>query len=142
MLNQVALVGRLTRDPEVRRTPEGTAVTNVTIAINRHFRNQQGEIEADFVPCTIWRKAAENTAQYCKKGSLVGVIGKIQTRTYENQEGKRVYVTEVIADSIQFIDTRNSRQNHEAAKESTIEATKEVTKEPEQKESIEEILFK
>ncbi|HWO78188.1 MAG TPA: single-stranded DNA-binding protein [Bacillus sp. (in: firmicutes)] len=137
MLNQVTLVGRLTRDPEVRRTPEGTAVTNVTIAINRHFRNQQGEIEADFVPCTIWRKAAENTAQYCKKGSLVGVIGKIQTRFYENQEGKRVYVTEVVADSIQFIDTRSSKQSREPANGSTNE-----TAQAEPKESIEEILFK
>ncbi|WP_243354372.1 single-stranded DNA-binding protein [Bacillus litorisediminis] len=137
MLNQVTLVGRLTRDPEVRRTPEGTAVTNVTIAINRHFRNQQGEIEADFVPCTIWRKAAENTAQYCKKGSLVGVVGKIQTRFYENQEGKRVYVTEVVADSIQFIDTRSSKQSREPANGSTNE-----TAPSEPKESIEEILFK
>ena len=134
MFNQVTLVGRLTRDPEVRRTPEGTAVTNVTIAVNRHFRNQQGEIEADFVPCTIWRKAAENTAQYCKKGSLVGVVGKIQSRTYENQEGKKVYVTEVVADSIQFIDTRTSRQNQEEKKE--------ATKEEPPKESLEEILFK
>lgn len=103
MINQVTLVGRLTRDPDLKITSEGTAVVNVTLAVNRNFRNQKGEIEADFVQCTLWRKMAENTAQYCKKGTLLGITGRIQTRSYENQEGKRTYVTEVVAETVKFL---------------------------------------
>ena len=103
MINQVTLVGRLTRDPELRRTPDGLPVTTVTLAVSRQFRNQHGEIEADFVQCTLWKKYAENTAQYCRKGSVVGVTGRLQTRHYDNKEGKRVYVTEVVAESIRFL---------------------------------------
>lgn len=125
MLNQVTLVGRLTRDPEIKRTMDGNPVTNVTVAINRHFKNQKGELEADFIPCTIWRRAAENTALYCKKGSMVGITGRLQTRHYENQEGKRIYVTEVIADSIQFIDTKSASapppKKEEPKKEEALE---------------------
>lgn len=106
MINQVTLVGRMTRDPELRLTPEGTPVVNVTLAVNRHYRNHNGDIDADFVQCTLWRKQAENTANYCHKGSVVGITGRIQTRNYENQEGKRVYVTEVIAESIRFLDKK------------------------------------
>lgn len=106
MINQVTLVGRLTKDPDLRLTPEGTSVTNVILAVNRHFRNQNGEIGADFVQCTLWKKAAENTAKYCRKGSLIGITGRIQTRFYDNQDGRRVYVTEVIAESVKFIDTK------------------------------------
>ncbi|KOP71857.1 single-stranded DNA-binding protein [Cytobacillus solani] len=106
MINQVTLVGRLTKDPELKRTAEGTPVTNVTLAVNRHYRNQQGEIDADFVQCTLWRKVAENTSRYCRKGSLVGITGRIQTSHYENQAGKRVYVTEVWADSVKFLDQK------------------------------------
>jgi single-strand DNA-binding protein len=108
MINQVTLVGRLTRDPDLRITPEGTSVTNVTLAVNRPFRNQQGEYGADFVQCTLWKKTAENTAQYCRKGSLVGVTGRIQTRYYDNLEGKRVYVTEVVAEIVKFLDNKRS----------------------------------
>ncbi|MFP7298649.1 single-stranded DNA-binding protein [Neobacillus niacini] len=108
MINQVTLVGRLTRDPELRRTSEGLPVTSITLAVSRHFRNQHGEIEADFVQCTLWKKAAENTAQYCRKGSVVGITGRLQTRHYDNKEGKRVYVTEVLADSIQFLGAKPS----------------------------------
>lgn len=103
MINQVTLVGRLTKDPELKVTGEGTYVTNVTLAVNRHYRNQNGVIDADFVQCTLWRKTAENTAQYCKKGSVIGITGRIQTRHYENHEGKKVYVTEVVAESVQFL---------------------------------------
>ena len=103
MINQVTIVGRLTRDPELRKTSEGLSVTSITLAVSRQFRNQHGEIEADFVQCTIWKKAAENTAQYCRKGSVVGVTGRLQTRHYDNKEGKRVYVTEVVAESIRFL---------------------------------------
>lgn len=98
--------GRLTRDPELKTTTEGTPVTQVTLAVSRHFRNQNGEIEADFIQCTLWRKAAENTAQYCRKGSVVGITGRLQTRHYDNREGKRVYVTEVVAETIRFLSAK------------------------------------
>ncbi|MFK9091482.1 single-stranded DNA-binding protein [Bacillus salipaludis] len=106
MINQVTLVGRLTRDPELKKTTEGTAVTQITLAVNRHFRNHNGEIEADFVQCTLWRKAAENTCQYCRKGVVIGITGRLQTRHYDNKEGKRVYVTEVVADSVRFLSAK------------------------------------
>jgi single-strand DNA-binding protein len=103
MINQVILVGRLTKDPELRYTADGTAVANVTLAVSRNFRNADGMIDTDFVNCTLWRRVAENTANYCRKGSIIGVTGRIQTRNYENQDGKRVYVTEVIAESVRFM---------------------------------------
>jgi len=103
MINQVILVGRLTKDPELRYTADGSAVANVTLAVNRNFRNADGVVDTDFVKCTLWRKIAENTANYCRKGSIIGVMGRIQTRNYENQEGKRVYVTEVVAESVRFM---------------------------------------
>ena len=110
MINQVTLVGRLTKDPDLRITQEGISVTNVTVAVNRPFRNQQGEIGADFVQCTLWKRTAENTAQYCRKGSLVGITGRIQTRYYDNQEGKRVYVTEVVAETVKFLESKRSTE--------------------------------
>lgn len=103
MINQVTLVGRLTKDPELRYTAEGKAVSNVTIAVNRPFKNKEGEYEADFVQCTLWKKTAENTAQYCRRGSIIGITGRIQTRNYENQDNKKVYVTEVVAEMVQFV---------------------------------------
>jgi single-strand DNA-binding protein len=106
MMNRVVLVGRLTKDPELRYTPSGVAVATFTLAVNRTFTNQQGEREADFINIVVWRKAAENVANYLKKGSLAGIDGRVQTRNYEGQDGKRVYVTEVIAESVQFLDTR------------------------------------
>ncbi|MBS4200673.1 single-stranded DNA-binding protein [Bacillus sp. FJAT-49732] len=106
MINQVTLVGRLTKDPVLRYTVEGTPVLNVTLAINRHYRNSKGDFEADFVLCTLWNKSAENTAKYCTKGSLIGIMGRIQTRNYDGQDGKKVYVTEVIADSVKFMGGR------------------------------------
>ena len=115
MLNRVVLVGRLTRDPDLRYTPNGIAVANFTVAANRPFRNQQGEQEADFINCVTWRKQAENLANYMKKGSLIGVDGRIQTRSYEGQDGKMVYVTEVLAESIQFLEPRNSSQQRATA---------------------------
>src|SRR5699024_1763467 len=110
MLNRVVIVGRLTRDPDLRYTPNGIAVANFNVAANRPYKNQQGEQEADFINCVIWRKPAENLATYMKKGSLIGVDGRIQTRSYENQEGKMVYVTEVLAESVQFLESRNASQ--------------------------------
>ncbi len=106
MLNRVVLVGRLTKDPDLRYTANGVAVANFTLAVNRPFSNQQGEREADFINCVIWRRPAENLANYMSKGSLVGVDGRIQTRNFEGQDGKRVFMTEVVADSVQFLETK------------------------------------
>lgn len=108
MINRVVLVGRLTRDPELRYTPNGVAVANFGIAVNRPFTNQQGEREADFLNCVVWRRQAENVANYLKKGSLAGIDGRIQSRSYENQEGRRVNVVEVQAESVQFLEPRNA----------------------------------
>ena len=108
-MNRTVLVGRLTKDPELRYTPNGVAVANFTIAVNRPFQNQQGENEADFINCVVWRKAAENLANYQKKGNLIGVDGRIQTRSFENQEGKRIFVTEVVAENIQFLEPKSSK---------------------------------
>lgn len=108
MINRVVLVGRLTKDPELKYTQTGIAVTRFTIAVNRPFSNQQGEREADFISCVAWRKQAENIANYLRKGSLVGVDGRIQTGSYEGQDGKRVYTTEVVADNTQFLEPRSA----------------------------------
>ncbi|KEK17493.1 single-stranded DNA-binding protein [Bacillus manliponensis] len=107
-MNRVLLVGRLTKDPDLRYTPNGVAVATFTLAVNRAFTNQQGEREADFINCVIWRKQAENVANFLKKGSLAGVDGRLHTRNYEGQDGKRVYVTEVVAENVQFLESRNS----------------------------------
>lgn len=108
MMNRVVLVGRLTRDPELRYTPSGVAVATFTLAVNRNFTNQQGEREADFINCVVWRRPAENVANYLKKGSLAGVDGRLQTRSYEDQTGRRVFVTEVVADSVQFLEPKSA----------------------------------
>ena len=108
MINRVVLVGRLTADPDLRYTPNGVAVANFRIAVNRPFTNQQGEREADFLNCVIWQKQAENVANYLKKGSLAGVDGRMQSRSYENQEGRRVTVVEVQAESVQFLEPRGA----------------------------------
>jgi single-strand DNA-binding protein len=117
VINQVTLVGRLTKDPEARKTMEGRSVLSVTVAVNRQFKNQQGQVEADFVMCKIWNKAADNTEKYCRKGSVVGITGRIHTRNYENDQGKRVYVTEVVADSIRFMDPRPSADREQQQSE-------------------------
>ena len=109
-MNKSILVGRLVRDPELRYTPSGQAVASFTVAVNRPFKNQQGEQEADFINCVVWRKPAENLANYMKKGGLIGVEGRIQTRSYEGQDGKTVYVTEVVAENIQFLESKKSGQ--------------------------------
>ncbi len=110
-INRVVLVGRLTRDPELKFTASGVAVANFNLAVNRNFKNANGEQEADFISVVVWKKPAENVANYLKKGSLVGVDGRIQTRNYEGQDGKRVYVTEVVAESVQFLDSKGSNNS-------------------------------
>ncbi|EAA0044688.1 single-stranded DNA-binding protein [Listeria monocytogenes] len=108
MMNRVVLVGRLTKDPDLRYTPAGAAVATFTLAVNRPFTNQQGEREADFINCVVWRKPAENVANFLKKGSMAGVDGRVQTRNYEGNDGKRVYVTEIVAESVQFLESKNN----------------------------------
>lgn len=113
MINNLTLVGRLTKDPDLKYTGNGTAVATFTLAVNRNFTNQSGEREADFINCVIWRKPAETLANYAKKGVLIGVTGRIQTRSYDNQQGQRVYVTEVVADNFQLLESKkaDSSQN-------------------------------
>lgn len=108
-MNKAILIGRLTADPDLRYTGSGVAVANFTLAINRPFK-QDGEYQTDFINCVTWRKQAENLASYVKKGHQVAVEGMIQTRSYEGKDGKRVYVTEVMAESIQFLESK-SKQN-------------------------------
>lgn len=112
MINRFIGVGRLTKDPEFRTTPNGVSVTTFTIAVNRTFTNAQGEREADFINCVTFRKRADNVNKFLTKGSLAGVEGRIQTRSYENNEGRRIFVTEVVCDSVQFLDTKNNNGNN------------------------------
>lgn len=112
MINRVILVGRLTKDPEYRQTPNGVSVATFTLAVNRPFTNSQGEREADFINVVVFRRQAENVNNYLSKGSLAGVDGRIQSRNYENNEGRRVFVTEVVADNVQFMDSKGSNQQN------------------------------
>ncbi|MGT3822924.1 single-stranded DNA-binding protein [Staphylococcus aureus] len=110
MLNRTVLVGRLTKDPELRTTQNGVNVATFTLAVNRTFTNAQGEREADFINVVVFKKQAENVERYLSKGSLAGVDGRLQTRSYENKVGQRVFVTEVVADSVQFLEPKNNNQ--------------------------------
>ena len=112
MINRTVLVGRLTRDSELRYTGSGAAVATFTVAVNRTFTNSQGEREADFINCVMWRKAAENFCNFTRKGSLVGIDGRIQTRSYDNQQGTRIFVTEVVAENFSLLESKNSNQNN------------------------------
>ncbi|MGF9913718.1 single-stranded DNA-binding protein [Paenibacillus ehimensis] len=105
-LNRVVLIGRLTKDPELRYTSNGTATTSFTLAVDRPFQTN-GKKEADFIPVVTWRQTAEACANYLSKGKLVAVEGRLQTRNYENNEGRRVYVTEVVADNVRFLEFGN-----------------------------------
>ncbi len=105
MMNRVILVGRITKDPEIKSTQSNIAVVTFTLAVNRQFADQSGEKQADFIQCVVWRKQAENLARFVRKGALLGVEGRIQTRTYEGDNGTR-YVTEVVCDSVQFLESK------------------------------------
>lgn len=107
MLNRTVLTGRLTRDVDLRYTQSGTAVGTFTLAVDRRFKTQDGNREADFINCVVWRKSAENFANFFHKGSLVGLDGHLQTRNYENQQGQRVYVTELIVEDFSFLEPMN-----------------------------------
>lgn len=113
MINRVVLVGRLTKDPEHRQTQSGVSTATFTLAVNRTFKNKNGEREADFINVVVFRQQAENVNKYLSKGSLAGVDGRIQSRNYENNEGRRVFVTEVVADSVQFLEPKNNNQSQQ-----------------------------
>lgn len=113
MINNVVLVGRMTKDADLQYTANNIAVATFNLAVNRNFKNNNGEREADFINCVIWRQQAENLANWAKKGALVGITGRMQTRNYENQQGQRVYVTEVVADSFQLLESRNAQGQRE-----------------------------
>ena len=117
MINNVVLIGRLTRDVELRYTPNNVAVGAFTLAVNRNFKNASGDREADFVNCVIWNKQAENLANWTKKGHLIGITGRIQTRSYDNQQGQRVYMTEVVAESFQVLEKRDNSANYSSMDE-------------------------
>lgn len=110
-MNYSFLIGRLTKDPDLRYTPNGTAVTTFTVAVDRNNDKK----EADFIAVVTWSKLAENVAQYCAKGKLVSVVGRIQTRNYENNEGKKVYVTEIVANEVKFLEPKGSGQAQQEA---------------------------
>jgi len=126
MINNVVLVGRLTRDPELRYTPSNVAVATFSLAVNRNFKNQAGDYEADFISCIMWRQQAENFANWLKKGALVGITGRIQTRSYDNQQGQRVYVTEVVDESFQILEKKDNAANN-ASMENQIPPSFEKT---------------
>lgn len=107
-MNKALLIGRLTRDPELRTTPTGRNVCQFSIAVNRSFTNANGDREADFINCVVWDKQAENLVKYQKKGNQIAVDGRIQTRNYDDKDGKRVYVTEILATSISFLDSKGT----------------------------------
>lgn len=111
-MNRVILVGRITKDPELKKTAQDISVINFTIAVNRNYTDQQGEKQADFISCVVWRRQAENVAKYVSKGMLLGVEGRIQTRQYESETGMK-YITEVLCDSVQFLENKSSNQSFE-----------------------------
>ena len=119
MINNVVLVGRLTKAVDLRYTSNGTAYASFTLATDRDFKNQNGERETDFINCVMWRKPAENLANYTKKGSLIGVEGRIQTRNYDNQQGQKVYVTEVLAERFHFLESAKTANNDVLSNEGT-----------------------
>ena len=112
MLNNVSLVGRLTKDPNIRQVGNnGSQTASFTLAVDRNYKNQQGKREADFIQCVAWNKTAELIGQYFHKGSLVGIEGRIQTRSYDNNQGQRVYVTEVVVDSFSLLESKNANSD-------------------------------
>jgi len=109
LINQVVIVGRLCRDPELKYTQSNIANLRFTVAVNRHFKDADGNTKADFLNCVAWRSTAENMAKFLKKGSLIGVIGRIETGSYTNQEGQTVYTTDIVAESVQFLEPRGAQ---------------------------------
>ena len=126
MINRVVLTGRLTRNPELKTTQNGLSVASFTLAVNRQFTDSQGKREADFINCVIWRKSAENLCKFTHKGSLIGIDGRIQTRSYDNKDGQRVYITEVVVDSFSLLESKNESQaNNQSSNNSNANAATE-----------------
>lgn len=134
MLNRIELIGRLTRDPELRYVANGHAMAQFTVAVNRDFKNAAGEREADFIRCVAWRKLAEQVGQYCGKGRLVAVEGRLQTRNYELPDGSRRTLTEVIGDRVWFLDSRRAEGDGEGrqGEADTQDAQPELIGDPEE----------
>lgn len=130
MINNTVLVGRLTKDVELRYTQSNVAVATFTLAVNRSFKNENGDREADFINCVMWRQQAENLANWSKKGALIGITGRIQTRSYDNQQGQRVYVTEVVAEQFQLLESRNSQcqQNNQGQRAQAQQQTPDFSR--------------
>ena len=122
MINRVVLTGRLTRDLELRRTQSGTSVVSFTLAVDRNFK-KEGQPEADFINCVAWNRQADTMAQYLHRGSLIGVDGRLQTRNYENQQGQRVYITEVLVESFAFLESRNQSQSQPTPPKASLESS-------------------
>jgi single-strand DNA-binding protein len=126
MMNRIILIGRLTQDPELRYTNSGTAVASFTLAVDRPRTNQAGERETDFIPIVVWQKQAETVAQYLQKGRLAAVDGRLQLRSYENREGQKVRVAEVVAESVRFLDkASNGTSSPSAAPRPTSSTTQD-----------------
>nr|DAS53006.1 MAG TPA: Single strand binding protein [Caudoviricetes sp.] len=131
MLNNLSLVGRVVRDVELRYTPSNVAVATFTLAVNRTFKNENGDREADFINCVMWRQQAENLANWAKKGALIGITGRIQTRSYDNQQGQRVYVTEVVAETFQLLESKGKgNQGQQQAQQQAPDFSRSATTNP------------
>lgn len=128
MLNNVSLVGRLTKDVDLRYTPSNVAVATFTLAVNRTFKNKNGERETDFINCVMWRQQAENLANWAKKGALIGITGRIQTRVYDNKQGQRVYVTEVVAETFQLLEIKG--QGNQQGQQQTPDFSRNASTNP------------
>ncbi len=121
-MNKILLVGRLTRDPEVRSTSAGVSTANFTIAVNRNYKNKEGNYDADFLPCVAFRNQADFVSKFFKKGSLIGVEGRVQTRNYDAQDGTKRYITEVVVDNIEFVGGKNEGSSVERSDNSFVDA--------------------
>lgn len=126
-MNKVFLIGRLTRDPELRYTGSNIPVASFSLAVNRNYTNQAGEREADFINIVVWRKQAENVKNYLSQGSQVAIDGRIQTRSYDGEDGKKRYVTEVVADNVEFLGTKNSNSNNSGTNNNSTSQSQEPT---------------
>ncbi len=127
-MNKTMLIGRLTKDPELRYTNSGTAVCSFTLAVNRRYKGQDGQQQADFISCQAWQNQAENIAKYMTKGSQLGVVGRIQTRTWDDNEGKRHYVTEIVVEESYFLD---SKKQETTAQDTSQQYTSQQSSYPE-----------
>ena len=137
-MNRVELIGRLTRDPELRYTGSNIATTRFTLAVNRPFQSQNGEQGTDFISVVVWRKQAENVKKYCTKGSLVAVEGRIQTGSYE-KDGQRVYTTDVVADSVQFLESKSQSENRMSSEGSDLSPADFVNQEVKESDMSDEV---